>query len=365
MNNLETNENSQHKSSFAKFLIIIIILLLLAGSAWGAVKIVKNFPETFSHLASIADTVYNYDPTEEVSLVVKTDREVINNGEILSVWWNNSNTSGNYSFSYSCQDGVAIDLKVPNSDFVSINCDNSYNLDQANHIELKVDSEKWRFTDVNFSISHIRNNTNLAVSSDKITVVNSQLSTINNDYENNTEPTTDNDDVSISNTEPAISDSSEENTNTNEEVATEEITNNHKPAPVQQPIYTYAIPVSDPNGTIDLVLSNVATGYINEIGIFIETNEIKQDSANAVKFTVHNIGTKTSEDWFFTADVLGNTVFNSRDQKSLKPNERSTIIIQLPAIKEQKNSNTAIHITTDNDRNINNNYLSIFTTFTK
>jgi hypothetical protein len=302
--------NTEKNSPSAKIITIISFVAVLLILAWSATQVVKLFPVAISSLASLADTVYNYEPNQIKNISVTADRSIINSGETLHIWWDKNDKSGSYTFNYTCKDGVAIDIKTEGKDFKSIACDNSYDIGLVDKIEMKIDSEKARFAEVKYNIAYFKTNASASTTSETKTV-----SVINSKVADKTKDITLNTNQGGKNNIP---------------VKPKPIINK----PTQEPIYTYEIPVSKPNGYTDILLSNLKIGLKNQTGTFIETSTIRKNMDGAVQFTVHNIGTKTSESWIFKVKLPGDTEYISESQKPLKPNERAIITISFSGTKD-------------------------------
>ncbi len=326
--------NTDNKTGLGKIFNIIILIGVIIFFAWSATQIVKLLPSAISSLASLADTVHNYKP-EKYSISVTSEKNTINSSEIVSVTWNNK-TSGTYTFSYECKDGIAVDISYSDKEFSSIACDNAYDLGTIDQIKMKIDSEKNRFSEVIYTIAYFQKNDNSSSTSQTNTI-----SIINQDVpdlaiEESTSTSTD----VVSNTENS---SSTSEIVTEEKLVTKPIKIN-KPIP-PDPVYVYEVPISNPNGITDLVLSKLNIGTITK------------NVSGAIQFTVHNIGTKTSEDWTFAVTLPGNIEYVSSTQKPLKPNERAVLTIEFPAVTNTNPQAVTVNIKTKRDSNINNNYL--------
>ncbi|USN88092.1 MAG: hypothetical protein H6779_01435 [Candidatus Nomurabacteria bacterium] len=356
MTNTTENPNDSKKGA-QKLIMAAGLIAIIVFFAWSAVQIVKIFPTAVSSLASLADNVYNYREGDKKQTISATsDRSIMNSGESLEVWWENTKTSGTYTFNYECKDGVAIDIKTTDKEFVSLSCGSSYDLGLVDRLEMQVDSEKARFAEIAYTISYIKNNSSEPDSSQtkSISVLNTNIA--------ETESITDTDTQSENENKPeeAPSDTTTEPTETKETVSTQP-----KPVIPTETVYTYAIPVSDPNGSTDLVVSDLKIGVENNTDTFIETNSIIQDIPGVIKFTVHNIGNKTSNTWVFEVELPGNVTYKSDDQDPLKPNERAIITINFPAVNEIGKDSISIQTFTRSDANITNNYLNESVTVTQ
>ena len=165
------NPNPGNRSALAKIVTVIGLFGIIIFLAWSAIQIVKLFPSALNSLASLADSVYNYKPdTKDEKIDVTADRSIMNNGETLTIWWDNKKESGTYTFNYSCKDGVAIDVRSPGKDFTSISCDKNFDLGLTDRIEVKIDSEKTRFTEVSYTIAYLEENNEEAAGTETKTI---------------------------------------------------------------------------------------------------------------------------------------------------------------------------------------------------
>lgn len=129
-----------------------------------------------------------------------------------------------------------------------------------------------------------------------------------------------------------------------------------QPAPIQyKTVVTYKTPVSDPNGYTDLQVAFVAVGKLNSSGRFVASDYVEEDEQNALQFTVKNIGTKTSSDWSFEAELPNGGEMNSKAQLPLKPSETSTLTIVFPMDDSNRDRYVEVRVTGSNDINSANN----------
>ncbi len=342
------------KTTFGKLVTVIGIVIFILFFAWSATQIVKLFPSAVSSLASLADTVYNY-RSDDDALSVISDRSIMNSSNVLEIWWENNRTTGTYVFSYECQDGIAIDIQSSKQEFTSISCDNNYDLGLVDRIEMRVDSEKARFTEVNYTIAYFRKNSSSPNASQvkNISIINANISETIADDTNGDQQTTEPEET-LTTPKPA-----EEPAEV--EVPTPTVPETPKPAVVKPtpavPVYTYAIPVSNPNGFTDLAVGGLNIGFENNIQGFVKTDNLIKGLSNAIQFTVHNIGNKTSEDWIFKAQLPGNVSYTSDVQRPLLPNERAVITLRFTTVTEINLQNISIEVMVPSDINYNNNAL--------
>jgi hypothetical protein len=122
------------------------------------------------------------------------------------------------------------------------------------------------------------------------------------------------------------------------------------PAPEPTTEVTFVLPVSDPNGFVDLRASFVGVG--TERGGITPT--LEQDSSGVFFFMVRNTGTKTSDSWDFTVALPDDRTYRSERQAPLKPNERATLALTIDT-DDDNNHNFVVEVDTDEDRNRANN----------
>lgn len=365
-----TTETKQTKSPLVKFITTVILIAVLVFFGWSATKLVKSFPESFDSLASIANKVYNYKTTEEPdststspetlsNLTVAADRSTMETGERLSIWWTTLPATGNFTFSFRCQDGVTVAVQPDSAnEFSDITCGDKYDIGLVDRVEILVTSTKNRFTDLDYTISYFPKdevvasaNNNLAV-----TIVNPNLSSsdsLSNNTNNNYEPE---------------KDEVVENPSTPEEIPTENgsATETTKPSeetsipstPTSKPTYTWQVPVSNPNGYIDLTVSGLNLGFNDRFSNFINTGVINRNERGVIKFTVKNTGTKTSNNWTFSALLPGGISYQSPTQLPLKPQERATFTVQFDAIDKLSIETFSVTVKTTGDLDSNNNELA-------
>jgi len=315
---METNNVSPaKKDSILKTLAITGFLATLLIVAWLAIQLVHLFPTAFSSLASLAEGVNQYqetiiDANQEIgTLTMTSNTSLVNNGETVDIEWSKVNANGSYVFSYECTDGVAI-AHISAAGARPVDCNTNYNVGDTTTLTLAIDSEKNRYADVAYSIAFLRTSDTepRATGSDTVTVVNTA---INNQF-------------TLDETEGANG-----AVDTTDEVTTPSVdTPTLQPGtPTYTQEFTYAIPVSDPNGYTDLGASYVGVGEVINRS-FVE-GPVSRDNDGAIQFIVKNFGTKTSRDWTFTMELPNGTTYNSPTQDALKPNERAVITIGFPS----------------------------------
>jgi hypothetical protein len=326
------NTETKVKRPVRTVLIIVTFVFAVAAVAWLSVKIVNKLPNSFASLASLAESVKEYESTNGSDsnsdsdgkmndmLIVTSDTNVVVAGEQVRLAWTEATTPGSYVFSYGCTDGVAIDLKDGSGER-SISCDTNYNLGDVNTVSLSIDSEKERYVDIPYKLAFLAtNDTEPRASDDAIlTVVNNRIQSGKTEETEVTSPAVTPEPEFVV-TPPVVNPTPATPTSPSNPTAP---TTPTKPTYTQE--FTYEIPVSNPNGKADL-----STKFLN-IGKIVNNKFVAQavdnDSSGAVQFEVKNLGTKTSEKWSYTVSLPSGDTYESPTQNALKPNERAVITI--------------------------------------
>lgn len=334
----------ERRNNLLRTLAIIGFLAVIVFIAWLSIQIVNIFPSAINSLASLAESVYTYNPKEPKTISFKPVTQPISVGESLAIAWETPPEFGTYAFSYECQDGIAIDLKTTKNTFESIECGNSYTLGLVDKAELVIDSEKKAETQVTYTISYFKTNASSATvkESQSVTVTNPKLDALTDTITPETKPEQPS---AATTTEVAVATSS----------ATATVKTPVTPVPSYVYEYTYAIPTSDPKGFTDLALTYLGIGEINKSGKFVNTGLLNKNKPGAIQFSVHNIGTKTSGDWYFNTSLPGKVAYDSDKQTVLKPNERTILTISFPAVTTTKLQSFSLSAKTKQDSNMNNN----------
>lgn len=317
----------EKKDSLTKTFAIVGFVVLTLFIVWLAVRIVSVIPSAFSSLASIAESVYNYSNKQE--LVVATPKAVVNAGESFTITWTEMRGEGTYSFSYKCTDGVSVDVKNTQGEIVSLACDTPLELNNATSLELLVASEKSRFTDISYTIAFTKGE-DKSTSTKAVTIVNASIPASANLADNGTDKTP----VAVKPTPTKTTP-----TKTPTYVA-------GKPTVIKKIVYT--VPVSDPNGKTDLQVTFLGVGVI-EGRTFIPKSLLSTDDSGALQFEVKNIGTKTSGDWSYEAELPSDITYTSENQIALKPNERAVITLGFEGITKGGVETVGVEVSTKND----------------
>jgi hypothetical protein len=276
--------------------------------AWLVINIVNAVPGSFASLASLAESVRTYQSNTATTtttvmnaLAVTSDSSVVQSGSSVRLDWTAASIPGSFVFSYQCTDGVAIDF-TDNDGTRSLSCDTNYNVGNVNSATLAVDSTKSRYIDVPYTVGFITTDGTEPVATDTevLTVVNDSIALVFAD------------DTEAASSTPT----------TTENRPTTPLTPG---TPTYTTEYTYAIPVSDPNGRTNLAVRFLDTGRIVNNRFVADT--IDNDEPGAIQFEVKNIGTKTSSTWTYEVSLPEGGSYESTNQVALKPNERAVITV--------------------------------------
>jgi len=347
------NITPEQKKPVIKSLAIAGLVALLIFTAWIAIQIINVLPSAANSLASLASSVYNYSPNQARELTVESDQTLANINEPVLLTWTTPDIPGSIVFSYKCKLGVSVSISTAEKNFAGMTCDTAYNLGTVNAASVAISTMNERFTDVEYTVSFFRTNDTEASASSggAITVVNAAVSTST---------------AAVITPEPAVTPLPEEEVlvaTTTPEVlapviiepvvevvpAPKPIVRPSAPAPVYVPVYTYAIPVSNPNGTIDLAVSNLGLGTVLSNKQFSNSSLLRINQPGAIQFAVHNIGTKTSGPWTFFAILPGNLYYSSPTQTPLKPNERAVLTVEFPGVTNLSPVTYTVTVNTKND----------------
>jgi hypothetical protein len=351
--------DNKGKDGVLKTLAIGGFVGLIIIIAWLGIQLISVMPTAFSSLASLADSVYNYKPVE---LVVANSKSVANAGEAFAISWNKPKQVGSFSFTYKCTEGVGVEIRTAEGQIEQVDCDNAFDLDDANTVDLTISSEKNRFSEIPYTISFIPNkeSTPSATKENTVTVVNAMISPVVLEVATSTAPVITDEVKPVVITKPEV-------------VATVPTTTAIKPTskpttpvvakPVVKPVAvskpTLVVPVSNPLGFTDISIRSTGVGIMDVNNKFIHSGIMDNDLRGSIQFEIRNVGTKTSESFTYTATLPGGIVYTSPSQVALKPNERVVVTLGFDAteLKGVESFNVKVNVTGDSNTN-NNQFVS-------
>jgi hypothetical protein len=351
--------NNKKKDSILKSLAITGFIGIIILIAWVSVKIVGMVPDAFSSLASLAE-VLNRD--QDSAITAETDQIeltnstfIVNVDEPIELAWKPSETEGSYTFSYVCEEGVAVDM-VKEDGVQSIACDTNYNVGEVDSLTLNVDSEKERFAELNYTISFFGKNDMepRALTTSSVSIINSGISADSelSDLLAQEEEEVEEEVAPAEEPKPVV----EETPVTSDTPAATPST-----GPSYEYSYEYTIPASDPNGQTDLATKFLDLGTI--VGNTFFSGNIKREHNGAIQFEVKNIGTKTSDDWSFSVNLPTGGTYTAEDQEPLKPNERAVLTIGFPTTDKASYTFLVEVDESDDINSVNDNFTKTATFF--
>lgn len=331
------------KSLVTKVLAIIGFFATGVLIAWLVVFAIKMAPSAFSSLASIAGSIQNYRPINEISIA--TENSVVNSAESFQVSWTDVKQEGEYHFTYTCTPGVSLGVRDGDGLVTPIKCTDILTLPATAHgIFVTITSDEIRLTDVPLKVTFTNSEKNISLESEmKITVVNATIP-VREEFPTVVTPE--------ASPEPEKTESAPEPV----VVTAPEPQPTATPKPIAPTMVTTVIyPQSNPNGYTDLKVTTLGSGILKN-GVFTYTAKYDRDLRNAIKFDIKNIGTKTSGTWTFKTILPSGVIYESPIQRALKPLEHVEFTLGFDL---EDNSKDLVKITntvyTKNDSNSRNN----------
>jgi hypothetical protein len=315
----------EKKRLAVKMLAVVGFVGVIIAIAWLAVKIVNLAPAALSSLAAVAGGLYR-DWWPHPALVVEASAERIGVGEELRLRWDKKDRDGAYVFSYVCREGLEAEMVVA-GERRPILCNAVHNLGNVNELALLLSSEKEREAEFSYLVGFLPPNEREPRSEGggSVTVLNEAVPSRDGARAGTEAP----------NVEPSPA--------PDEGVVDEIVATPPAVVPPTPPIirYVYQMPVSNPHGYTDLSVRFLEIGTL--VGErFFPAFAIPTGSQGAVRFEVRNIGTKTSAEWSYRAELPGLGEHRSPAQAPLKPNERAVITLGFPAPKSVSGLERAI-----------------------
>lgn len=326
-------ENMTFRDITIKVLTITGFLVTVAVIAWGTKEAIVRIPGAFSSLASIAESINTYKPIHELTLT--TEKAVVNSGESFELLWNDVHQTGEFKFTYTCASGVRVNVRTADGSLMEMNCSDTLTLPATVHgLYLSIDSSELRFTDILLKVSF--SNTDKSET-----------------FENTTKVTVVNAIVTLPEITPIVEEKEEVAPTLTETPIVIDVPVVSVPT---EPITETVLPVQ---GRSDLAMIILGSGVL-ENGTFEYTSSYKENLNNALRFDVKNVGTKTSDTWYFNVVLPSGKVYTSPMQAPLNPHDHIefTLGFYLSGEDMQRATlTTMLHSNTDT--NASNNSKSI------
>jgi hypothetical protein len=342
-----SDTNTSKRSPIVKAAILISVLFIILAVAWFAMRFIGSMPNALGSLASITSGVNssqepttNFEPDPVLPIAVATDTTILENGESVVVSWD-AEPNGEYVFVYACDPGITLSHDSQGG-LTEIDCNTDYSIGAGSEISLIAESTESRYTDVQYKIGFVDTDSSdvIAEGSGVFTVMNINITDSIGATEGGTS-----DEVSGATTNDDTTEVS-----TNDVPAEGPATHNSAPsAPAVTQQFEFSIPVSNPNGFVDLAATYGSVGTIVN-RTFVPTT-IERDNPDAVQFAVQNFGSKTSDTWTYVASLPDGTTYRSPAQDPLKPNERAMISLSF----DRTATPFTVTVTTTTDEDLFNN----------
>lgn len=337
----------EKKNTAIKSLAIVGVIAILCLIVWALVQAVRVGPSAFVSLANIADGLYS----SEVPLSAGTSKSVVNTGEPFYVTWSDVNRPGTYYFSYICVEGVSAEARDARGDIVAVTCETPFLLvGETGELELILEGEKRRFTDVGYTVSFVREDEENPAYKEEhlVTIVNASI-TQSSIHE---EDAITEDDAG----EEAVAGASDSTTDTAENTGSTGGNTGATGGTIRtEPVTTTYFPTSNPNGNVDLQVTYLGIGSLDSDNDFTYRLTLDNDRRGALRFEVRNVGSKTSDDWEFEATLPTGSKYESPEQDGLRPNERAVITLGFDNVGDPRKAEVEVEISGGDDENNSNN----------
>jgi hypothetical protein len=309
---MEMPQNNQQngKKEPNTWVKVIVLLALIVLLIIGILLPIKLVPNAVTEVKDFFSSIFN---RSKVTLSV--DKDELKSGEPFTLSWDGSTrTNGSYIFSYPCIDGVNVETSV-NQPFEKVTCDTQYYFSPStNEIELTITTQEAHSTDIPVILSFLNNSDTDAkeIGDLTLTVINDTIEDTSGETATTTPVTP------VVPLKPAA---------TSTPSTPKPATTTPVKTPAQPSAYTGTVKsahrVSNPNGTADLYVAIIATGYLNDNAVFVRSQTVRSDMRAAVKFIVTNVGDKNSGSWNFTASLPSRTnpTYTAINRPNLGPDD--------------------------------------------
>ena len=333
----------QSKRIALQALAIIGIVALLALGTWGTVQIVRTGPSVVSNItAAVSNFSARFFSAGTPELRITLEGYSVQNDTGFDFTWSvkDAPAQASYALVYECSDGLS--FLTPNSigGNTRISCGETYAFQTAsNKLTLIPISLDNRFLDSGVKLLLVEGERVIAEDEVLLTVVNERVSMSGGNVGSGAitpRPTT---------------------------PPTTPLTPAPQPT-YYEPVYTtVTVPrTSDPNGYVDFAVEIIRVGTLEDRSSIFTSNDatLNRNDRGGVMFVVRNLGTKTSSEWSFEAELPTRPSFTYRkaDQPALAPGDRIEYTLGFDRIS--RNDSDEIVITIDprntiNESNENNN----------
>ena len=295
------------KVAAIKLLAIVGLFAVAAIIVWALVQGVRIFPDTFSSLATIAESVSTYQAERQIEITL--DKNIVNSDETFKIFWTEMRGEGTYHFGYSCAEGIQVSVRTGENNFQSIRCAEDLELSkEATGLFIVATSRSQRFSTLTFSVRFEAEKGDTHSTESRVTVVNATVTS-----------------APVPAQEESVQEEVE-NTDTETPVVPQATTETEplaKPVAPSQPASAIVsiLPETSVSAFTDLKMSFSAAGTMSG-NVFTPAAAFNRDSRAGLRFTVTNVGTKRSDVWTYAIE-LPEGRYESDPQTPLEPGEQA------------------------------------------
>lgn len=332
MNNMD---NRDPKTIIIKLLAIFGFFVTVGLIVWVVVVGVRNAPAAFSSLASIAESIQGYQKVPELTLA--TEKSIMNSGESFTLSWTDIKKHGSYEFGYQCVEGISLEVRGASGELVTIPCGGSLSLPGEVHgLFVTISSERSRFIDVPLTLSFVNESGEVVTDTvTAVTIVNATIPLAMREEEIEsvaiTPEVTKPEMVKEEEVKPVVK-------------PQEPVTPTAPAVPTTREVSVTYMPVSIPTGYTDLKVSFLGIGTMDG-NTFVPSATYDPDKRSGLRFEVRNIGTKTSGNWSFTANLPEGVIYEAETQAPLKPNEAAVFTLGFGVDPDTKEDSVKLGVT--------------------
>lgn len=300
-NNNSSSDTVEDTARTTKWLAVFGLFALVLALAWFIFTVIAFIPNALSLAGSV---LFTSEPEEEQTfeIVLETTETTAVSGEMITLSWEQfaEQPLGSYAVWFACADDVTIQVVTPDEGMQNINCETYYNIGERTSLNVLFESPAVEMTSIDYEIAFVPEDEDIEQQGSIGTLVieNPTLALREEEIEEETE---------------IIEDETE---------AEEELV--EQPIPEYREDIVYQVPQSDPQGATDLGVRFFGVGIL-ENETFTAQPSFEQSKRGAIRFVVTNHGTRTSENWTYTATLPNGQIYESPTQMPLRPNENATI----------------------------------------
>ena len=340
-----SNNTPAPKERTTKWLAVVGFLALLLAMAWFIFTTIAFVPNLVATVGSLFTDDSEPSPVE---LILTPETTTAAHAQPITLEWEPAPTIGSYAIWFACAEGVRIQVATPEDGTQEINCSTFYNIGDLTAVRTTFLSETQEEVSVEYQVAFLPETDPDAqfATTGQLTIQNQALALADDTDEADTdEPVTE----TPVEDEPAASD--------DDTTSEPDVTPTVPQTPQYREEVVYQVPQSDPNGTTDLAVAYRGVGTISN-GSFVADSSFDSGDRGAIRFTVTNQGTRTSETWRYTAELPNGQTYRSPSQAALRPNETATISLGFRAPAERGSYPFRVNTETSRDQNRNNHSFS-------